>query len=743
MTHPETPAYRFNLEEAEQSIKSGMQWFASFYARECHGLDSIDSAREKIKEEMSAMVSNARQLAASGDTDGAKKRMMPIFGCFRLMFYSNEHGENSNLLNSMYPRALEAKRMLGNFLSAPREESDNNETVAEWDRMKTVLKNAQLWEDKWPHLNRIVREYEKRKSLLDLSVVCKDKEDFLYNLCKPFIQSALPDVAACLELSCDPIAGTLTMERKGNTLLGELVSTAPTLRQLNFMWRIPFLHDAAKSGPEETGDAIMVHLRLQNLVCSESATDEDVWQNVCRILRHQLDCESELQEQPHLGDALSAIQKHLPICEQIAAATAAALPLCETDKDFLLLAEFAIKTADKMKTQSFIAHKGETCRLYRSVPEIFFTPSVSNASSDPKRVKQWERFADCLEEEYGEHGMAYMARKCAEQYRDENGYPCQKTGAYEELMQNAGFFRAYETMVCDPHPCVPKCPDVPPSARGTLSWIEKNAALSSAWRLFEQINERETCFSWPPARFHYILDAALTYQDKNTHAYSAPRFDRRGFYDLTEYNINVREGYPSPEPGMGFCQMKFLKKFAIVQKTPPCVLTESGVETAIRILYRLFVAQMFTQAAGAVKDASEGVDDPWEKAFAAIRETNKELSALSEDFGLPLLIEDIKQTEWLENIEPEIFVTFMATAKTEPEPEAKPVAEPIFEEVRCFENALGALRHYDGPVAAMIKNLEQETEPYMPSQTWNFLKKIKNHIETIHSYHDCGENFTY
>lgn len=167
------------------------------------------------------------------------------------------------------------------------------------------------------------------------------------------------------------------------------------------------------------------------------------------------------------------------------------------------------------------------------------------------------------------------------------------------------------------------------------------------------------------------------------------------------------------------------------------------METAIRILYRLFVAQIFTKATGTVQNTSEGVDDTWGKAFAAIRETNKELLALSEDFGLPLLIEDIRQTEWLENIEPEVFVTFMATVKIEPETETKPVAEPIFEEVRCFENALGALRHYDGPVAAMIKNLEQETEPYMPSQAWNFLKKIKNHIETIHSYHDCGGNFTY
>ena len=194
---------------------------------------------------------------------------------------------------------------------------------------------------------------------------------------------------------------------------------------------------------------------------------------------------------------------------------------------------------------------------------------------------------------------------------------------------------------------------------------------------------------------------------------------------------------------MGFCQIGPSKTFDIAQKIPSYVLTESGVETAIRILYRLFVAQMFTKANGTVQNTSEGENDPWEKAFAAIRETNKELSALSEDFGLPLLIEDIKQTEWLENIEPEIFVTFMATAKTEPEPEAKPVAEQIFEEVRCFENALGALRHYDGPVAAMIKNLEQETEPYMPSQAWNFLKKIKNHIETIHSSHDCVDNFTF
>lgn len=744
MTHPENPSYRFNLEEAEQSIKSGIQWFASFYARECHGLDSIDSAREKIKEEMSAMVSKARQLSASGDMAGTKKLMLPIFGCFRLLFYRNEHGENSYLLNSMYPRALEAKRMLGNFLSAPREESDNNETVAEWERMETVLKNAQDWEDKWPHLNHVVREYEKRKSLLDLEVTCKDKEGFLYNLCKPFIQSAMPDVAACLELSCDPIAGTLTMERKGDTLLGELVSAAPTLRQLNFMWRIPFLHDAAKSGLKETGDAIIAHLRLQNLVQSEPTADGDVWQSVCRILRHQLDCEAELQEQPNLGDTLSAIQKHLPIYEQIAAATAAALPLCETDEEFLLLAEFAIKTADRMKVQSFIAHKGETYRLYRAVPEIFFTPSVSNAAPDPKMTKQWERFADCLEEKYGEHGMAYMARKCAEQYRDENGYPCQKTGAYEGLMQAAGIFRTYENMVSGPYPFVPKCPDVPPSTCGTLSWIEKNAALSAAWRLFEQINKRETRLSWPPVQFHYILDTALTYQDKNTHAYFWPRFDRRDFYSPTQYK-KAYGGYPTHNPGMGFCQIGPSKTFDIAQKIPPYVLAESGVETAIRILYCLFVAQIFTKATGTVQNTSEGVDDTWGKAFAAIRETNKELLNLSEDFDLPLLIEDIKQTEWLENIEPEVFVTFMATVKTEPEPEpeTKPVAEPIFEEIRCFENALGALRHYDKDVADRIRNLEQAPELYMPSRAWAFLKKMKNHIETIHSYHDCVENFTY
>lgn len=276
MTHPENPLYRFNLEEAEQSIKSGVTWFVPFYAKECKGLDSADSIRERIKDEVSTMVSNAHQLSASGDAEGAKKLMLPIFGCFRLLFYSNEYGENSNLLNSMYPRAMEAKRMLGNFLSAPREESDNNETVAEWERMETVLKDAQIWEDKWSHLSHIVREYEKRKSLLDLAVACKDKEGFLYNLCKPFIQSALPDVAACLDLSCDPIAGTLAMERKGDTLLGELVSAAPTLRQLNFMWRIPFLHDAAKSGIKETGDAIMAHLRLQDLAQSDPTADGGV-----------------------------------------------------------------------------------------------------------------------------------------------------------------------------------------------------------------------------------------------------------------------------------------------------------------------------------------------------------------------------------------------------------------------------------------------------------------------------------
>ena len=751
MTHQEKNTFRFNLEEAEQSIEIGMKWLIPFYMKKCDGLDSIDSVREIIKNEMLSMASKARHLAASDDTEGVEKLMTPLFGCFRFLFYSNEQATISDLLNSMYPRTLEAMRVLNNLLSAPREGADNPKTAAEWQRLETVLKQAQDWENDWARLNRVAQTYIRRRAPLDLANACKDKEGFLYNLCKPFIPSALPDVAACLALSCDPVAGALTEERKGETLIGEVVSTAPTLQQLNFMWRIPFLYDAAKTGPRNVADAVLAYLNLQSHTATTTNTDTDPWQTVCGILRRQHALQSNPETQPMVADTLSLIRNHLSPDEQMAAATSAALPLCKTGDDFSLLANFVIDAANDGEKTSYVLTytdiNSKSATLLHVIPTTVFALCISapDDASDPYMSEQWERFADCLEEKYGEHGMAYMARKYAEGRHDGTAVPGQKAGAYEELMQNAGFFAPNPPEVDQYTLFMPKCPAVLPAEGGAFLWIEKNATLSAAWRLLGQIHKKRFYKEvWPPNRFSYIVDAALTYQNKDCGTYSRTRFDRRRCYDAKTYRDGLSH-YRETLPGEGFFATTSEKPFPVLTRMSQPTISEGGAVSAIRILYRVFVAHICENALLKVQAddmEEEEVEAVWEMAFADIRYANRELGLLAFDMNMRDLSEDIGQTEWLDGIRPADFAIFIKTLRIQAKPQAEESVEPVWQCATCFETSLSALRRYDRPLAEMILKLKQSGEPYMPLPGWSFLKTAEAHIRTLTAHSGC-DNFVF